>query len=183
MNFDIKNLHKSRLFHGILIGIISLMIVLISFQAGIFVGYHRADFAYRSNENFYRTFGENGRGDMRNGTGSPEFMGTVLKGFDTEDLPGGHGSVGKIVRVSSTTIIIADVKNVEKTVRIMDDTLVRRLRDTIRAQDIAIGDSVIVIGDPDAQGEITAHLIRVLPPPSTAPVPASTSIPSATTTR
>jgi hypothetical protein len=155
MVIDIKGFHAPKIFRGVLIAIVSLIVLMVVFQAGIFVGYHKATFSFGSGDNYYRAFG---RGPIGVGRG-------MMGGFDPDDVPGGHGAVGKIVRINLPTIVVADIKNFEKTVFIDENTLIRRFRDNVEAENISVGETVIILGTPDEKGLITAKLIRILPPP------------------
>lgn len=161
MVIDLKNLHKSKVFLGILTGIVVLIILTVVFQAGIFVGYHKAAFSYSGGDNYYRAFG-NRSGPMMGGDNG--ILGGMMGVLDQDDLQGGHGAIGKIVRVSLPTLVIADIKNVEKTVFITDDTLIRRYRDDIASNTIAVGEMAIILGAPNETGQVIAKLIRILPP-------------------
>ncbi|MDB5259500.1 MAG: hypothetical protein JWO73_708 [Candidatus Taylorbacteria bacterium] len=159
MNIDIHNLHKSKKFQGVIVGILLIIVLLVIFQAGVFVGYHKAAFSYRSGESYYRAF------DREKKAPSRVSMGSMMNPFDQNDFAGSHGAVGKVVRTASTTIIVADVKNIEKSVLIDNNTIIRKFHDTVAAGDIAVDDTVIVIGTPNEQGQVVAKLIRILPPP------------------
>ena len=142
-------------------GIIRLLVILIVicavFQAGIFVGYQKARF-YSSMGNNYRPFDDN-RGPKPGYGGFDNFL-------QDSNLPGGHGAVGKIVSINLPNIVVASVDNVEKTVNISNDTLIRKFKNTISANGLKVGDLVIALGNlsPD-NGVVSARLIRLLPPP------------------
>ena len=161
---DFKNLSKSKTIHGIIIGIVTVLVVLVIFQAGMFVGYHKARFANQFGENYYRNFGEPGSG----------MMGGMMRGFGDRDLPSGHGAIGKIVRLSLPTITVAGSDNLEKTILLTDDTVIRKLRSSIKATDLKIDDFIVVIGSPNDTGQVIAKLIRLMPTPPVALVATST---------
>lgn len=146
---ELKNLAQSKIFHGVIFGIVLAIVALLIFRAGVFVGYRRAAFSYRFGENYYRTFDDGRRGQ------APAF----LRG----DLPGGHGAIGKVVRVTLPTFVVAGRDNIEKIVLIKEDTIVRRFRETIKATDLKVGDSVVVLGEPNDEAQVEAKLIRILP--------------------
>lgn len=126
----------------------SLILVLLIFQAGVWVGYRRASFAFRFGDNYYRAFGR------------PQ---NNFFGLNRDSMMSGHGAVGKVVRVALPTIVVAGPDNLEKVVLINDETSLRRFRDTIKNTDLKTDDWVIVLGDPNEQGQIVAKLIRVMP--------------------
>lgn len=151
-------------------GILKILIVLIVastiFQAGILVGYHKAGFYKSMGDNYYRPFDDKGRGCGQKGG----MMDGIRDGgkfmMQGANIPGGHGAVGKIVSINLPTIVVASPDNVEKTVSISDDTLIRQFRKAISATDLKVGEYVVVIGDTNAEvGVVKAKLIRLLPQP------------------
>lgn len=156
---DLKEIAESKNYKRIVIGIIILIIVFFIFQAGYFVGIRKAEFSFRMGDNYYRTFGDN-RGIF----GVPQMM-----GIQRDNLVGANGAIGKIVKMELPTIIVADQNNVEKIVKIEDETLIRSFRNEIKSSDLKIGNFVTVIGEPDENSSsIEAKLIRVVPSPNEA---------------
>ena len=153
MNLDLKELFQSKKFKAVLYVLGVAVIVLLIFQAGMFVGYRKAGFAYRFGDNYYRTFG--GRMDIR----------TPFLGMQGGEFPSAHGAIGKIIKISLPILVIEDQDNVEKVVLIKDNTLVRRFRDKIESADLKVDDFVVVIGSPNDKSEIEARLVRILPSP------------------
>lgn len=146
---DIKNLLQTKTFRGIVIGLLIAALAILIFQAGVFVGYRKAAFSFRFGDNFYRNFGNRGpRPDL---------------GFPPAELPGGHGAVGKIIKITGSEIVVADRENIEKTLIIDQDTLVRKLRNNATTTDLKVGDMVVAIGAPSDDGRIAAKLIRLIP--------------------
>ncbi len=164
-------------------GVIKLLLILIAiiaiFQAGIFVGYHKAMFYKSAGYNYYKQgkFDDKKMGDNmsnKNGERMSNFnrpdeqnpKNQFGKFMMEMDVPGGHGAVGKIVSINLPNIIIASPDNIEKTVTVSNDTLIREFRETIKSEQLKIGDIVAVIGEISASddGLIKAKLIRILPP-------------------
>ena len=132
---------------GIIKIIITLIIILAIFQAGVFVGYHKAMFYKSAGSNYFRS------------SHSRDFM-------RDPNLPVENGAVGKIVSINLPNIVVASPDNVEKTINISDDTLIRQFRDTLSAKDLKVGDYVIVLGGVSSDnGVVNAKLIRLIPPP------------------
>lgn len=148
---DIKYIYKSHAFKVILLCICALIVALVIFQAGIFVGFRKASFSYGFGDRYHQTFGDMHRGMM---------------GFSRDDLSSGHGAAGKIIRVTLPTFMIATQDNLEKSVLIDKDTVIRRFRDTISSSEIKTDDIAVVIGAPNAEGQIVAKFIRLMPPPT-----------------
>lgn len=135
----------------------TLVGALVIFQAGIFVGYHKASFSYRSGDNFHMMFGSPER---RTGIEPGRMM-----GFPEGEFTSAYGANGTIIKIDLPTIIIAGADNVEKIIVVNDKTILRHYRNDIGNKDLKVGDSIIVIGSPNASStQIEAKLIRVLPP-------------------
>ncbi len=159
MNEQKKNIiafFKSTPFQRVLIGMGILVIALLIFQAGVFVGVRKASFSYRGADNYYRAFGQEHRGPM--------------DGFMRDGFPGANSSAGRVVSLALPTIVVADRDGVEKTIRITDQTIVRRDRGEVKADALQIDDFVVVIGAPNDTAEIEAKFIRLLPPPPDLPL-------------
>lgn len=176
---------------GIIKLIFILLAVFIIFQAGIFVGYYKARFYNAIGENYYRQTDNRGfgaSGGMMNGFNGRGAFGINM--MQDLNIPGGHGAVGKIVSINLPNIVVASTDNVEKTINISNDTIIRQFRDTIKVGDLKVGEYIVVLGDfsdntssagnngstgnnsggaqaTQANSVINAKLIRLLPPPPT----------------
>ncbi len=150
---NIKDIAQSKTLRGVIIGLVIFIGISLVFQLGVFVGYKKAEFSGRFGDNFSRSFAGDRRG--------PDMMG----GFTKDIFVGGHGAVGKIVRISLPTIVVADRENIEKIILVNDDTVVRSFRKDIKSDILAVGDFVVVLGSPDDRGQIVSKLIRVMPEP------------------
>lgn len=156
----IKNLWQSGVSKGIIFTLVGLIIVLCCFQAGRFVGFRQAGFSYRMGDNYYRAFEGRSRGQE-------------MKGLPFSDLPGGHGAVGKIIKVNLPNLVISTPDNLEKTILIKEDTLIRRFRNNASSSDLKAGEMVVVVGVPNQNSIIEAKMVRLLPPP---PLSATSSV-------
>jgi hypothetical protein len=162
MNIDLKKISESKNVR-ILIYTLAIFFVAVSiFQAGMFVGFHKASFSYKFGENYYNE----AFGGRRDGFGM---------GMQRDMFMGGHGATGKIVKISLPTIVVAGKDNTEKVIRIDDDTVIREFRDEVTAQNLKLDDVIVVIGSPNDNAEIQAKLIRILPPPPQANTVQATS--------
>ncbi len=148
---NIKEFIQSKAFRGVVIGIVTAIIILVIFQAGVFVGYRRAAFSYRFGDNYYHVF--YGRG--------PRLSSMPIRGGFLE----GHGAAGKIVSLSLPTFVVSGPDNVEKNILLKSDTQIRSLDKSIRQEDLKINDFVVVFGAPNDNSQIEARLVRLLPPP------------------
>jgi len=150
---ELKTIHESKTVRGILIGLGVAVTVMLIFHFGTIMGYHKARFSDDYGGNFERNF----MGQQR---GENFFSG--MSGM-MESVPGGHGAVGEVVSVSLPTFVVAGPDNLEKTVVINDETLVREFRDKRTKEDIIVGKTVVVLGTPNDAGVIEAKLIRIMP--------------------
>lgn len=150
---DIKKCVQSKKFK-IAVGVLgTLFVASLIFQAGIFVGYHKAAFSYGYGDNYYRTFGErHARGGMMWGDIDGD-----------RDLTPANGVIGKIVKVELPNIVVVGTDSIEKVVVIAPDTAIRQFRDTVATDKLQVGDVVTVIGEPNAASQIEAKYIRLMP--------------------
>lgn len=127
-----------------------LFVALLVFWAGTAVGYKQAAFSYHWNDNYSRQFG---------GPRSP-------LGFqsDSDEPMSAHGAFGTIIGVKLPEIVVKGGGDVEKTVTVNGATVIRRFHDAASTTDLSNGQTVVVIGEPDSQGNINASLIRIVPP-------------------
>ncbi len=148
MNY--KDIFQSRSWSGIILVLGILLVVLLVFQAGIFVGYRSAMFS-------------NGRASSYQvGMGDPR---SILAPFihDADD-PNPHGTVGEIVSIQMPFLMIKGAQNAEEIVAVSGTTTVRNMRDTASTSMLRVGDQVIVIGAPDEGGQMHAAFIRIITP-------------------
>lgn len=126
-----------------------ILAILITFGLGLLVGYRRAIFAADFGEGYYRSvYGDPFGKPMIGAMG----MGPVMM----------HGVAGEVLDVSSDTITVEDPNGNEESVLIMANTPVREMGNDVSATIIQPDDRVVVIGEPDASGEVDARFIRVL---------------------
>ncbi len=93
----------------------------------------------------------------------PQFGGDPGKNFRVFLAPGvalphgfiqsGHGAVGEVESVASSTFIIETREGTTQTVNATDTSQLK------------VGSQVLIIGEPDESGHINAKIIRLLPPP------------------
>ncbi len=140
---------------SLVIGIILLMIV--SFQFGVFVGFGKASFNFRNGERYFLEM--NGRRD------------DPMMGLKRDDFQNTHGTIGKIIRISPDVLIVLDKEQKEKTISISTSTVIKKFREDIKAVDLKIDDFIAVIGSPEENGFVGAKLIRVMPDPKDMPLP------------
>lgn len=148
---DYNKLFQSKKFKGVLFALGGLVVLLMVFKAGIFVGYRKANFSYRWGENYHRNFA-----GPRGG-----FFGDVRRGFEDRDFINAHGTIGAIIKIDGSILVIRGEGDVEKTILVSDKTMIESRREPLAVRDLKTDDRVVVIGSPDEQGQIEAKLIRV----------------------
>ncbi len=127
--------------------VIALIVIIVVFQLGVFVGFHKARFTGVWAENYRKdNFGPRG-----------------FWGREIANIPAAHGTFGKIISVASSSLIVADRSNTEKSVAADQNTIVRKFMNDIAFKDLRVGDVIVVVGTPTEDGKIKATLIRVMP--------------------
>lgn len=142
---------ESKVLTRVLIIVGIVIIFLLTFSAGVSVGFHKASFGRAWGDNYERNFGM-----------KPNFPGP---GFGRDNLPNAHGAVGKIIKIEMPSIIVQGKDNIERVVLIGVDTKVEKMRENISVNDLKLDDFVVVIGAPNDQGQILAKFIRLMPAP------------------
>ena len=144
-----KDFFKSRKITAVVAIIFILCAVLIIFEVGVAVGVHKASFADRIGGAYYKVFGP--------------AVGP-LGGLDQDDFPASHGVAGTIIKIDLPYAFIQGPNNVERTIRLGSSTTILKYRTSIGANDLLNGDSIVVIGSPDASSSnINANFVRVIP--------------------
>jgi hypothetical protein len=82
-----------------------------------------------------------------------------------DENSGGHGIIGKIIKVSLPTIIVMGPDNIEKVIVTTASTTAHQMRDVIALDKLTADQFITVLGYPNEQGQIVAKFIRVMPNP------------------
>ncbi len=154
---DIQKLFKSSYFSWTLKILGALIILLLVFQAGIFVGFHKARFSFQWGDNYHRTFG------------GPR--GGFLRDIQGRDFTSGHGVAGSIAQINNGSIVIKGTDGVEKNILISNQTSIRKGITNLAITELEIDEQVVVIGVPTQDGTIDAKIIRVFDAGSKLPFP------------
>ena len=149
---DVKNMLQSKMFYKVLCGVGVALVLVLVFHAGVLLGYHKANFSYRWGENYHRNFGGPKGGFVG--------MGMRMMGGDYLNP---RGTFGKVIKVELPVVVVQGRDDAEKSIVISSDTVIRRFQDTLKDTDIKVGDSLVVIGEPNNNGQINAKLIRMIP--------------------
>ena len=149
-----KKLINHDILKKIIIGLVIIVIIMLIFEIGVRVGEKKAGFSYRWAEEYHRNFaGPQGGffGDWRS--------------FPGGDFINAHGVFGQIIKIDGLTIVMKGNDDAEKIVIVKEDTIIERLRETVKISDLKVDDFVVVIGEPNDSGQIEAKFIRLLPTP------------------
>lgn len=131
-----------------------VLIVLVSFAAGVAVGFRKARYSFAWGENYERHFMGGPRMEPRG------FM-PPLRKFEGRDLRNAHGAAGTIVSIAGDKLIVKDRDDKENTVAVTDKTLVKFLGENLSVGDLRPNDRIVVIGRPGEDGVVNADIIRV----------------------
>jgi hypothetical protein len=83
-----------------------------------------------------------------------------------------HGVFGRVIGSSTDTLLIKQNDGVETSVAITGNTVIESLRQRVPQSEVHVFDTVVVIGEPNATGQIVATFVRVLPAPQNFTIPA-----------
>src|ERR1035437_9156028 len=150
---EIKKFSELKILVRVLKTIGIIIVVMLIFEGGIVVGFHKASFGENWGENYSENFGFGAQEGNMTGTG--------MLGYS----PNGDGAIGKILKIALPGIIVQDRDNTEKALLVNINTKVQKGRNTVLITDLQVDDYVVVIGSPDAKGVIDAKFIRIIPNP------------------
>lgn len=148
---NLKNFFLSRILEIVILCLGILIIILFVLGVGIFIGFKKANFSYRFEENYHRNFA------------GPE--GGFFQNFEGKDFIESHGVVGQIIKIDDSNIIIKGKDDTEKIILTKENTVIKRFKKTIGPNDLKVDEFIVVIGEPNNDGQIEAKFIRVMPPP------------------
>lgn len=125
------------------------LVILIIFQAGFIVGFHKATFSFNWDKNYLSNLN-----DPR----------SVMASFmqDNDDV-NPHGAVGEIISINMPSILVRRSGGAEEIINIGTTTVIRNLRQIASSSALTLHKQVIVIGEANTSGQIDATLIRILP--------------------
>ena len=123
-----------------------LIILILVFGLGVYVGYRKAKFSYSWGENYEKNF--------------PKKRGFF--GFMPGDIMNAHGTVGSVSEINGNIIVLKDNDGTQKSILTSSSTtVISRPGTDLKLQDIKVNDAITVIGTPNNQGQIEAKLIRI----------------------
>jgi hypothetical protein len=152
---DMNKFFDSKTLGIIILSIAGLAILVFVFQLGIFVGAKRANFSFRWAESYHKNFAGPAEG----------FFGNIRSG----EFLDANGAFGEIIKIDSVensnqgSLTIKGADNIERIVLITDKTAIRSQMQDEKLSGLKAGDKVIIIGEPNSEGQIIAQLIRIMP--------------------
>lgn len=149
---DKDSILNSKTLKRIILGTSGLVILVLIFGLGVFVGTKKADFSFKWAQAYHENFG-----------GTPG----GLLGYSTginQDFTTANGVFGQIIKIDDSSLTVKGEDNVEKIIKINDETSVVYQKKNMKASDLKQKDRVVVIGEPTSNGQIEAEFIRVMPP-------------------
>ena len=149
---EVKKFAESKNFKKLIYILGAIVVITLVFQAGMMAGYRRASFSRDWGNNYERNFGPKREG--------PRFMMNNMR-----DIPNAHGAIGKIIKIEFPNIVVLDKDQTEKIVIIKDDTSILERREILGKESLAVDEFIVVIGNPNDQGQIEAKMIRIMPAP------------------
>lgn len=127
-----------------------LILALLIFHAGVVFGSHRNSFG-----------GPSGRPSMGRGF-RPPFL---PSGFELPHgfIPNNHGAVGTITAITLPIFTMETREGTSKTILVSTTTMIRGIEGGDTGA-LSVGNKIVVLGEPDSQGRISAKLIRIVSP-------------------
>lgn len=146
------NFFQSKSFKVIIIVISGLIVLMLVFKLGMFIGGTKARFSYRWAESYHKNFAGPRAGffgDWRN--------------FPKGDFIESRGTFGEIIKINDSDLVVKGQDNTERVIIITEKTAIEKGKETIKKDGLKVGDRIVVIGSPNDEGQIEAKLIRVMP--------------------
>lgn len=147
----LNDFFQSKSSKMVLLSVSAILVALLIFNFGMFIGFNKAFFSYRWGENYHKNFA------------GPK--GGFFREFSGKDFIDSHGAFGQIINIGDRLIIIKGRDDIERIISLEDNPVIKLFRDTVKISDLKLNDYVVVIGEPDESGKIKAKLIRIMPSP------------------
>lgn len=149
---NVLKFFRSRTFVIIIIALFSFALLVGAFTIGAFVGYKKATFSYRWGENYHLNFGGPAGGFFQN-----------FRDLGGRDFIGGHGMFGRIIKIDGSALVVKGSDNVERIILVKEDASITHPGGAAKLSDLKVNNDIVVIGEPNDQGQIEAKFIRVMP--------------------
>ena len=132
--------------------LLGLIILLLVFKAGMAVGFKKANFSIQWGQHYSQNF-----------AGPRDSF--LLRTFGPDEYIEANGAFGQILQVNKDSLIMIGASNVEKIILLKDDSIIRAQKRELELNELRVGDNIVVIGEPNENGQIEAKLIRIMPTP------------------
>ena len=148
---------QTKSFKTAIVCVAGIAVLFAVFSVGVFVGSRRAEFSYRWAEAYHRNFAGPKEG----------FLGEALG----KEFISSNGAFGIIANLTdgqtpdSKIITMEERGGVEKIIIAGPRTVISLQRKNLKISDLKIGDNIIVIGQPNQDGQVEAGIIRIMPQP------------------
>ncbi len=146
---QISKFFNSKTFQVITWGVAILILIFISFSAGVRVGFEKASHTFERRGISPRL--------MPHGSGTPSMF------MERGELGETRGLSGIISSATGTEVTVEDRNGEDRAVSISPETKIRSGGDEIKVTDLKQGDFIVVFGETNSDEQIVPKLIRVLP--------------------
>jgi hypothetical protein len=148
-------------FKSVFKGVAVLIIAVIIFFAGMIVGRIQYRFTYnRISRGLMVTANDGFEGGPSSMT--PTFYNTPgILGQGRGMIPNSNGIKGVISSIGNNQIVVQGANGVSENIAISAETVIKNQNQDIKISDLKAGQNIVVIGDPDSQGGITAKFIGI----------------------
>jgi len=146
---------ESKIFGIVILSIVGLIVLCFVFGLGVSVGSRKADFSFRWAEQYHKNFAGPSQGFLG--------MGNIMMQDNFIDA---NGVIGEVISVNDNKITIKGRENVEKIVVADEKTIIMCQRQNFKLTELKSGDSVVIMGEPNNNGQIEADFIRIMPNPT-----------------
>ncbi|MDE2018984.1 MAG: hypothetical protein KGJ13_01405 [Patescibacteria group bacterium] len=144
-----KNFLESKNVRAVIFILGGIAAALLVFSAGVAVGERKAIFSAAWGKNYGRFFFTAGP--------PPGAIGVMVQRGPWNT----HGVAGQVIDVSSSSFMVKDPDNDERSIAITSGTVIRDANQVIPLDNIDPGYQVVVIGQPNASGQVEARFVRV----------------------
>ena len=138
--------------------LLGLIILLLVFKAGMAVGFKKANFSIQWGQHYSQNF-----------AGPRDSF--LLRTFGPDEYIEANGAFGQILQINKDSLIMIGASNVEKIILLKDDSIIRAQKRELELNELRVGDNIVVIGEPNENGQIEAKLIRIMPAPPPNQIP------------
>jgi hypothetical protein len=148
-----KDFLQSQKFKWVLGTLGAIILLLFTFQLGVFVGIRKANFAFKWAGAYHKNFGGPEKGFMRD--------------FEGKDFMNTNGTAGEVIKIETNKVTIKSKNETEKVILVGETTQIKKGIKQLTLKEILLNDKIVVIGTPLEDGTISAKLVRIFSPGET----------------